>query len=191
MPRKQSSEKPKIKESHSVFIYGLTDPRTGHVAYVGKAVDPQKRYLQHILGREDQKTTPKSAWIKHLLAMGEKPGLTIIEECTQDNWKDRERHHIAEHRAKNASLKNLADGGNAPSMTLEQRREAAKKLNGGLDKPINRLVRYLSIIRGQREKKGDIEGAEVFAAVMHIVSTSTGALRDRYREYAKEKLQVA
>jgi hypothetical protein len=62
------------------FIYGLHDPRTGALRYVGKSVDPQSRYAGHM-------TQPHSSvrgWIQSLTAAGLRPEMRILERCTSD-----------------------------------------------------------------------------------------------------------
>jgi hypothetical protein len=43
-----------------IIIYGLFDPRTGELRYVGKARDPQKRLKGHLAAR---RRTPVYDWI--------------------------------------------------------------------------------------------------------------------------------
>lgn len=59
-----------------VYIYGLTDPN-GNIKYVGQSVNPQLRYMQHLVDSTD---TPKTRWIRALLNNGHKPGLVILEK---------------------------------------------------------------------------------------------------------------
>lgn len=61
----------------SGFIYGLTDPRTGEIRYVGRSVnDPWYRYLVHT---RDTSSCYKARWIRSLMNQGLKPGFFIIE----------------------------------------------------------------------------------------------------------------
>lgn len=88
------------------FIYALRHPKTHHVAYVGKSNYPELRYRQHIhQGRPKVK-----AWVAALKKKGLDPELFILQECSIDIWKERERHWIALFR-ENLELLNVTDGG--------------------------------------------------------------------------------
>lgn len=97
-----------------VDIYALTDPRTGAVRYIGKAVDAAKRFKGHIRDSR-RRTTPVYCWIKALAEKGYTPGLCILARVPADRWQAEERRMIAEGRATGLKLLNLADGGDQPS----------------------------------------------------------------------------
>ena len=74
------------------YIYGLVDPETDKMRYVGKSNNPKVRYHYHLA---DKNTNPhKTAWIRGLSERGLKPKLVIIEETTQKQWEERERYWI-------------------------------------------------------------------------------------------------
>jgi len=66
--------------SKSIYIYGLTDPRTGAICYVGQAQDVQKRYKAHFAN--DTVNSAKQAWFADLAAQGLQPGLVILDSIT-------------------------------------------------------------------------------------------------------------
>ena len=79
----------------TVFIYGLADPRSGCIRYVGKTSRTLKeRYRRHI-STSKRKGTYKENWIQSILRHGEKPGIVLLEECAEDNWQEREVAWIA------------------------------------------------------------------------------------------------
>lgn len=82
-------------KTNNVTIYGLADPRTGTIRYVGKAVDPEVRYVQHLQPSQLAVKTKKNSWIKSLLSAGEKPELQILEEVSADEADLAERQYIA------------------------------------------------------------------------------------------------
>lgn len=86
----------------TTFIYGLTDPRTGVVRYVGKANDPQLRLTQHL---KEEGRTHKFYWIRHLAKLNLEPGLVILEEVggEKEAWGEAERKWISQ-------LPNLTNG---------------------------------------------------------------------------------
>jgi group I intron endonuclease len=87
------------------YIYGLIDPRSNKIRYVGKTNNPDQRLFDHIR-HSKHKTTYKDKWIRSLLEIGLNPTITILEECG-DNWVEREIHHISLYE----NLTNLTKGG--------------------------------------------------------------------------------
>lgn len=91
------------------LIYGLTDPRTGALRYVGRSSSGLRR-PRDPHGRRCQN------WINSLKKLGLLPTIIIIQEFDPtDNVDDVlntwERHWIAYYRSKGANLTNLTDGG--------------------------------------------------------------------------------
>lgn len=95
------------------LIYGLTDPRTGEVRYIGKSSSGMERPRQHGQPRYLKKSRNyKVNWIRGLLSLGLCYGIVTLEECASaDALCDRERWWIAFARAWGLSLTNLTDGG--------------------------------------------------------------------------------
>jgi hypothetical protein len=98
----------------TIYIYGLTDPRTGEVRYIGKSKDLKRRLRHHLFmartGRED---TYKARWIRKLLDQGIKPDIVILVTTDAEHWEEDERRLIAE----GSNLTNTSAGGegvNAP-----------------------------------------------------------------------------
>jgi hypothetical protein len=111
----------------SVQIYGLLDPRTGTLRYVGKANDAIARFKSHLRDAR-RRQTPVYDWIKKLQAMGLLPEIVVLAECQPEHWPEVERTIIAQ----NQGLLNLAEGGNQPFCSLEIR-----KANGAKNKGLN------------------------------------------------------
>jgi hypothetical protein len=93
------------------FIYVLTDPNTGLVRYVGKTDYPEKRYRNHIHNSALAIKSHRTRWLKSLIEAGKKPLMIVIEQTSQEMWKQRECWWIAYYRGLGASLVNLAEGG--------------------------------------------------------------------------------
>lgn len=98
----------------TVDIYALTDPHTGAVRYIGKAVDAAKRFKGHMRDSR-RRHTPVYCWIKALADQGLTPDMTILARVPADRWQGEERRQIAEARRAGVRLLNLADGGDQPS----------------------------------------------------------------------------
>lgn len=77
-----------------VSIYGLVDPRTDEIRYVGKTIQPlQMRLQQHVWNARTEHTTHKTArWIKELCDLRMKPRITLLEEVPAARWRQAERH---------------------------------------------------------------------------------------------------
>lgn len=54
-------------------------------------------------------------WIKSLKELGLKPVMELIEVASDENWKEREKHHIRFMRLIGCRLTNLTDGGEGQS----------------------------------------------------------------------------
>jgi group I intron endonuclease len=91
---------------NKVYIYSLSDPITDEVRYIGKTIRPKQRYKEHIRNSKDKKTY-SNCWINSLIKDGLKPILSILEECDESNWIEREIHHISLYE----NLTNLTKGG--------------------------------------------------------------------------------
>ena len=103
------------------YIYGLTDPDTQEIKYIGKSDTPKKRLNQHItdsIGQE--RKNKKEAWIKSLLNKGLKPNLIIIEKVS-DNWQEREKYWIAKYKEQLKNESNGGDGNEGYTHTKESR----------------------------------------------------------------------
>lgn len=112
-----------------VYIYGLYDPRTGYLRYVGKAQDPQKRLHQHLSSSHLKNFTHKTNWIKEVLASGFKPELKILQIVNVVNWEKVERRWITLGRGIwKEKFTNTRDGGQG--VTPQIYREKAQRQLG-------------------------------------------------------------
>jgi hypothetical protein len=78
-----------------IYIYSLADPNTNMVRYIGKSINPKRRYNEHINNCYKSSNNHKDNWIKLLLSDNQKPIMNIIEETTIDIWGEREKHWIS------------------------------------------------------------------------------------------------
>ena len=100
-------------------IYGLLDPRTGQLRYVGFAFDFSVRLAHHCSPSRLRSSCHKNNWIKSLAKVNLRPMLAVIEhiELTGDSVLDvktlgeAEMFWIASFRASGAQLINQTDGG--------------------------------------------------------------------------------
>lgn len=98
-----------------VYIYGLYDPRDDSLRYIGKTIHPKSRLWDHITDAKSRAlANGKAQWIRELLELDLYPELRILEECTKENWIEREIQWIADEIAKGTELFNIAEGGDNP-----------------------------------------------------------------------------
>jgi group I intron endonuclease len=96
------------------LIYGLVDPITHEVRYIGKSCKGLRRPRQHCqpyyLTKEG--ATYKSKWIRGLLAKGLKPQIVVIQKFTGSEYLcEAEVYWIRYFRGVGSPLTNLTDGG--------------------------------------------------------------------------------
>jgi len=104
------------ERSTTFLIYGLCDPRTGELRYVGKSSSGLHRPRQHFQAKALKTWSPKNMWIRGLKSLGKSPTIEILEEHeTGRNLADAERFWIAAIRATGASIYNRTDGGDGQS----------------------------------------------------------------------------
>jgi group I intron endonuclease len=113
----------------TIYIYSLIDPQTNEVRYIGKSINPKRRYYEHIK-YVNNNNSHKSNWIKKILSQGLKPRLEIIEECDLGNWETREKYWISQY----FNLTNGTDGGEDGRMSHEVR-ERLRVINSGEKNP--------------------------------------------------------
>ncbi len=70
-----------------VYIYGLRDPNTGEIKYVGKTINPRQRLGYHMNEVANER---KREWIEGLRAADKKPIMVILEECDNSEGKEAE-----------------------------------------------------------------------------------------------------
>jgi len=96
-----------------IYIYILSHPITNEIKYVGKTNSIKRRLQGHI----DYARNPKkkrryvSYWILKLLKEDLRPILTVLEECDDTNWIERERYWINFYKNQSCKLCNLTEGG--------------------------------------------------------------------------------
>lgn len=127
-----------------VYIYGLVDPRSGLLRYVGKSNNPSWRLSQHIHPKLSNKT-PVAQWCRSLVRGGFMPRIEVIEEVPENlEWQEVERFWIGYLRFIGCNLLNLADGGDEPKQTLGQRQAAGRAAAVAREKnPYQKMARQM------------------------------------------------
>lgn len=94
-----------------ITIYGLKDPRTDRLRYVGKATDVKKRVQNHCCPSRLNGATHRQRWLRNLIEAGLKPEVLILETVSEEDWQEAERRWIAHYREVGDDLVNFLDGG--------------------------------------------------------------------------------
>ncbi len=95
----------------TTFIYGLKDPLTKEIRYIGKSDSPSSRYQNHLSMSAADVNRHKKNWIKSLQQQMMRPELVILERVNDESWEERERWWIAKGRKDGWPLTNLSEGG--------------------------------------------------------------------------------
>lgn len=95
------------------YIYGLIDPRTAYIRYVGKADVPKTRLALHLQPAQLELKTRKSQWLRELLSYGYRPNQIILEVVDYSVWGESEKKWISYYRTlpDYPPLTNVAPGG--------------------------------------------------------------------------------
>jgi hypothetical protein len=111
-----------------VAIYGLIDPRTGCIRYVGKSLNLAQRYNHHVNYQDG--SSHKSCWIKGLKRLGLAPELVPLQFVSEASWEATEKWWIAHFRDHGADLTNGTAGGDGmhdPPPEVRAKLSAARK----------------------------------------------------------------
>lgn len=105
------------------YLYGLYDPLTGDLKYIGISVRPKERLVNHC---NESSHSPKSIWIKSIMDKGYRPYLYIFEKIrVGDDWAAIEMAYIRFAIAIGVDLTNSTDGGEG---VLNLRGEPKKRM---------------------------------------------------------------
>lgn len=146
-------------------IYALSDPESGEIRYIGKAQDSQKRLKGHLL--ETRRKSPLYDWIASLRAKGSTPDIQVL--MVSWDWRASEKQMIAQYRETHRLL-NLADGGDEPKCSKEQRaangRNNSRKVHSD---PTAKAIWRAKQALGLALKRGDLSDA-VKAKMRHAAA---------------------
>jgi hypothetical protein len=137
----------------TIEIYGLIDPVSGEIRYVGKANNSNARLKNHL--SESRRKTPVYRWIDKLRTLGMQPSMVVLEVCRPDNWQEAEIRLIAEYRNRGNRMLNVAAGGDEPYCSKEVRANNARiNSRSRVDTPLKRRIYNLKREIGQALIKG-------------------------------------
>jgi len=145
-----------------VTIYGLQDPTTDELRYIGvtrRSINV--RLSEHISdASHPPRVYPRHCrnWVLSLLRKGQRPEIFKIEVVPENAWEDEERFWIGYFRYIGANLTNLADGGLGAYGTKqsdETRALISSKLRGKKRKPHTTETKR-KIGEANRKRRGNL-----------------------------------
>jgi hypothetical protein len=116
-----------VTTRETTFIYGLVDPRTGDLRWVGKSDDPQRRLRGHVSSRDSD--TPRGAWLRDLWAHDLVPALVLFEKVAMEDWRAAECEWIDAKQAEGCPLLNVNRGGGGGDTRIHGKPEVRRKMS--------------------------------------------------------------
>lgn len=117
------------------IIYGLIDPNTKELRYIGYSSNLQKRYYNHHLMSALKANTYRNHWIKSLLAKGQKAEMIVIESYpTPEELPQAEIEMIAYYKYIGCNLTNGTAGGDGSTKKIITEETRLKLRNANLGK---------------------------------------------------------
>lgn len=99
------------------LIYGLIDPRTKELRYIGQTTRGIKQLRVYFIDSFMKKKRHVASWIKNLHTDNLKPEVIILEDSikNKENLNNLEVFYISYFKSIGCNLTNLAEGGNSNS----------------------------------------------------------------------------
>lgn len=97
-----------------ILIYGLVDPTSDELRYIGQTSRPTQRLGQHLRTARQRSNLHVAAWIRGLLDREARPEIVPIEKCDRADADDSEQFWIEYFRSLGCRLTNRSIGGKAP-----------------------------------------------------------------------------
>ena len=113
-----------------IYIYALRDPRDGRVRYVGKTNNPKSREKNHFAKSSLDHGMAKTKWILELRSHALRPVFTVLEECNEETWRERERFWIGYYGGIRQLLNARLGGEIIPPRSDESYRAMGEKRKG-------------------------------------------------------------
>lgn len=94
------------------IIYGLIDPNTNKIRYIGYSSNMKQRFYDHCIPYNLKKKTHKNNWLRPIIESGQKPIIIVLDRF--DNSNDLPKAEVATvalYRSMGYDLVNGTDGG--------------------------------------------------------------------------------
>lgn len=96
---------------NSHVIYGLFEPDTNYLRYVGCTSRPARRLTEHLKPSRFKVNPELYSWVQKLRSAGSRPVFKILEECSAENKHEAEMFYISYLRSLGCKLANKNHGG--------------------------------------------------------------------------------
>lgn len=141
LDRSERMASPTLKQK-PVIIYGLVDPITNEMGYVGQTTRTLGDRLRSHIHRAlvERPSLRVSQWIAKIVAAGVRPEIVALEVVpVGHDWREPERFWIASMTAMGCRLSNMTDGGDIGSlMSADSRERLSRSMTG---KPVTAEAR--------------------------------------------------
>lgn len=112
------------------YVYGLIDPITAELRYIGYSMHPEERNLQHYYPSKLKKRGHRNHWLKGLLRIGKRAEMIMLEAYpTKKEAGQAETELIEYYRWIGCNLTNQALGGEGGSTRLGQTNSPEMRAN--------------------------------------------------------------
>lgn len=118
-------------KTNECFVYGLIDPSTKQLRYIGLSSSGMNRPLSHFRPSQLAKDTNlhKRRWIEKLAKQGLQPEIEVLERCAnREELAEAEVFQIQYYKSIGADLMNMAEGGYTGN-TVPRTDETKKKMS--------------------------------------------------------------
>jgi group I intron endonuclease len=159
-------------------VYGLIDPRSGELRYVGKTERSNVvRLKRHVHNAHEGVSSHAYNWLRQLLAAGLKPEVSVLEvHETAEALNEAERHLIAYFRSIGCDLTNATEGGDGSvgyRHTEESKQKQRSKMTG------RRLT---------EEHRASISGGLMGRIVSHATRAKLSAANSKSNSYRAQSV---
>lgn len=117
-------------KTKTCVIYGLADPRTGTVRYVGFTTEGWMRLKRHIKEARRGRANHRCNWLRELDQLGLLPEMRVLEFVAFDEWQKKEQLWIAQLSPGLVNDTLGGDGRLGHRVPLHVREKIAAKLRG-------------------------------------------------------------
>lgn len=94
------------------IVYTITDPITNEVRYVGKTMQGEQRFRDHLKKSSLKHNSHKNQWLKTILVQNLKPIFSVVEAFTDPNdLYEAEKRWVKHYKDLGCNLTNLTEGG--------------------------------------------------------------------------------
>lgn len=159
-----------------VFIYALNCPVTGRTRYIGKSVNPNRRFRAHLKAPENCRRTN---WIRNLQTKGQIPELELLAQVPETEADQWEIDYISAFKSLGFDLVNGTPGGDGVRGRFGEKHPLFGKHHS--------LEARAKISAGLRGKKQSLETREKRRVVQISKGPNTGAFKPGFTPWNKGK----